>query len=128
MKIATTLGVLMNRSVFQFLGIMTLAFNLISCAEVTSKNYGSRKSGTVKYSEGCMTGDKNRAKALELADEFCRPARATIVSENNRSEFTGHTTSTQHRSGNIVTGESNQTKEKNIYIHFVCQSQTAARR
>ena len=117
----------MCRSTTTWLVTIMAILNLTACAEMTTKNYGNRKSGTVKYSEGWMMAEKNRSKALELADEFCNPSRAKVVSENNRSEFTGRTTSTQQQTGSFITGESNQTREKNVYLHFVCGRASAKR-
>ena len=68
-----------------------LAILLLSgCAEMVKKNYGSNRGGTVRYTTGWFLDEKNRAKAMEEMQSYCRPGRAQLVSEKIESEFTGN--------------------------------------
>ena len=93
----------------------------LGCAEVTTKTFGANKTVTVKYSKGWFMDDKNRAKAIEEAQGHCRPQRAVLVREDNKAEFTGQTYTSQHTDGNYSSGQSSQSKEANVYLHFVCK-------
>ncbi len=108
------------------LPLALLTLNLAGCAQVVTKNYEGQKGGTVKYTNELFFKEKNRAKAIELANEYCSPARARITAENNMSEFTGNVSSYSKTSGNVTRSDSNQSKAENTYIHFKCGSKNRA--
>lgn len=103
-----------------------LTLNLAGCAQVVTKNYEGEKGGTVKYTNEIFFKDKNRAKAIELANDYCAPARARITAENNMSEFTGNTTSSSRTKGNMTYSDSSQSKSEAVYLHFKCGTKRRA--
>lgn len=74
----------------------------------------------MKYNPVWPTADKNRTKAMELAAEHCQPQKVSILSEDNRSEFTGTTRTRGEVNGNAYEGTTSQDKENAIYIKFNC--------
>lgn len=100
--------------------------NLTACAQVVTKNYEGQRGGTVKYTNEIFFAQKNRSKAIQLANEYCAPSRARITAENNMSEFTGNTTSNTTNYGRYSNTQSTQSKQEAIYIHFKCGSKRRA--
>ena len=106
--------------------LSAMAANLTACAQVVTKNYEGQRGGTVKYTNELLFAQKNRSKAIELANEYCSPSRARITAENNMSEFTGQTTSNTTNYGRYSNTQSSQSKQEAVYIHFKCGSKRRA--
>lgn len=100
--------------------LIVLSLSLSGCAQLVTKTYKPRRGGVVKYNTGWLMAEKNRAKALELAAEHCQPHKVSILSEDNRSEFTGTSRTRGEVKGNAYEGTTSQDKENSVYVKFNC--------
>lgn len=109
---------------------VTLAILLLGgCAQLVEKRYGNSKGGTVKYTKELFMTEKNRTKALELANEYCSPRKPVIVSESDREEFTGVSNTSGETSGKHSYSTTTEQKQSTVYINFRCgKSKAIARR
>jgi hypothetical protein len=104
----------MNKLIF--LSLIALS----GCAELTTKTFQPRRSGTVMYEKSLFFTDKNREKAMELAREHCSPNRVLIMAEDNRREFNGTSYTNGSTNGSNYSGITTASSSSNTYIHFTC--------
>lgn len=59
-------------------------------------------------------------KALEEMKEYCSPARAQLLSEDAKNEFTGRSYSNSRINKNSMDTTTAQGQEGYVYLHFKC--------
>jgi hypothetical protein len=99
-----------------------LVFSVVlgGCAQLVKKNYGASKGCTVKYTKELFMTDKNRKKAMEVANDYCAPQRAILLSEEEKHELTGDShTETTHK-GKHSYSDTHETKQSTVYLNFRC--------
>jgi uncharacterized protein YceK len=110
------------------IGLITM-FGLSGCAELVERRYDGEKGGTVKYTKELFMTEKNRAKALDMANDYCSPRRAILVSESDRAELTGNSSSTTENYGKRSYTNTTAQTQQTVYINFRCgKGKAVARR
>lgn len=110
----------MRKTVYTAVILSLLTVLLGGCAQLVTKRYGSQKGGTVKYSKELFLTEKNRKKAIEVANEYCAPSRAVVLSEEDRTEFTGHSSTEIRHQGNKSYAQTNESQSATVYLNFRC--------
>jgi len=94
---------------------------LSGCAQLVTKQYGANKGGTVKYNKELFMTEKNRKKAVTVANDYCAPGRATILSEEERVESNGYSSTETRHKGSKSYSSTRESRSATIYMNFRCR-------
>lgn len=121
-------GLSMRKTIYSAVILSLLTILLGGCAQLVTKKYGAQKGGTVKYSKELFLTEKNRSKAIEVANEYCSPSRAVVLSEEDKTELTGQSSTEIRHVGNKSYAQTNESQSATVYLNFRCaKSKSVAR-